>query len=220
MASLIAKISNLLNGQQVNLNLPNKSRIGDLVLDAALSEDIDLSSTVTKNPIENESSVADHIYLNPISVKMTGSITDSSFDIISSVNNLSTLASNISNSIRGVKQRSLKQSTAYEILKDTWQKKSVVSIVNYLDSFDNMVIENLRFPTNQQTGDRLYFEVDLVQITTADVETVNISGNAKPVQDMISSKVNYGTQSTSTPTPEENTKIKSGLANAADYFRG
>lgn len=217
MASLLAKISNLLNGRQLNLNLPNKSRIGDLVLDATLSEDIDLSSTVTKNPIENGTAVADHIYLNPISVKMTGCITDSSFDILGS--NLNTFIGGITSSIRGIKQRSLKQSTAYEILKDIWQKKSVVSIVNYLDSFDNMVIENLRFPTNQQTGDRLYFEIDLVQLTTADVETVNISGNAKPVQDMVSSKVNYGTQRLRTPTPEEGTKIKSGLANAVDYFR-
>ena len=217
MASLLAKISNLLNGRQVNLNLPNKSMIGDLVLDATLSEDIDLSSTVTKNPIENGTAVADHIYLNPILVKMTGCITDSSFDILGS--NLNTFTGSITSSIRGIKQRSLKQSTAYEILKDIWQKKSVVSIVNYLDSFDNMVIENLRFPTNQQTGDRLYFEIDLVQLTTADVETVNISGNAKPVQDMVSSKVNYGTQRPRTPTSEEGTKIKSGLANAVDYFR-
>lgn len=215
MSTILAKISNLLNNDVINAALSNRSKVGDLVLDATLSEIIDLSSTVTQNPIESGSSVSDHIYLNPIRVKMTGFIADYTFDIFSAPTfNINAVLENIA----GTRSRSLKQSTAYEILKDQWRSKSVLTIVNYLDVFDNMVIENLQFPVDQKTEDRLYFEIDLIQITAADVATVNISNNPQPTQDLISAKAKLGTRQTRSPTPEENTKIKSGFANFIDYY--
>ncbi len=215
-ATILAKISNLLNNNTLNAALSNRSKVGDLVLDATLSEVIDLSSTVTQNPVESGSSVSDHIYLNPIRVKMTGFIADFTFDIFFAPTfNINAILENAG----GLRPRSLKQSTAYEILKDQWRGKNILTIVNYLDVFDNMVIENLIFPVDQKTEDRLYFEIDLIQITAADVETVNISNNPQPTQDLISGKAKLGTQQTRTPTPEESSKIKSGFASAIDFLR-
>lgn len=214
--TILAKISNLLNNNVISAALSNRSKVGDLVLDATLSEVIDLSSTVTQNPVESGSSVSDHIYLNPIRVKMTGFIADFTFDIFSAPTfNINAVLENTS----AIRSRSLKQSTAYEILKDQWLNKSVLTIVNYLDVFDNMVIENLQFPVDQKTEDRLYFEIDLIQITAADVETVNISNNPQPTQDLISAKANLGTRQTRPPSAEETAKIKSGFANAIDFLR-
>jgi hypothetical protein len=178
-------------------------------------ETIDYTSEITNHPIETGSSISDHIYLNPLKINMEGSITDTSVDIVGTAKNVIGLfdgnfLNNVTDKFKG---KGAKQTAAYQILKDLQATKSLVTVVNYLDTFDNMVIETLSFPRNNQTGNRLLFEITLKQITLATVKTVSISRNPRNVQDMISNKFQLGKQQTTLPTPVEKKAVGSALFN-------
>ena len=213
--SLIAKVSNLV-GAGKKLLFSNKSKIGDLFIDGTHLETIDYSSEITNHPIETGSSISDHIYKSPLKVIMEGSITDTSVDLVGTAKNVinmfdGNLLNNVINKFNGKGQ---KQTAAYEFLKDLHDNKTIVTIVNYLDTFENMVIESLNFPRSRDTGERLFFTITLKQVTLASMKNVSISNNPRGVQDMINSKLSLGKQQTTTPNIAETTKASSSLFNA------
>jgi hypothetical protein len=210
--TLLASIANLTSvGKKLLFN--TQSKIGDLFIDGTHLETIEYSSEITKHPVEGGSSVSDHIYINPLQIRMTGSITESSVDIIGTVKDIASLLqgnilNNIIDKFAGV---GTKSAIAYQLLKDLHTSKAMVSVVNYLDSFDNMVIETLTFPRDNTTGNRLFFEITLKQITLATVSTVSISKNPRNVRDMLSGKLETGRQQSKVPTNLESSKTTSAL---------
>lgn len=212
--TLLAKITNLV-GSGKKLLFSNHSKIGELFIDGTHMETIDYSSEITNHPIETGSSISDHIYINPLKVKMEGSITDTSVDIVGTIKDVAGLFDGnlLNNLVDKFKGKGSKSTAAYELLKDLHASKSLVTVVNYLDTFDNMVIETLTFPRDNKVGNRLFFEITLKQITLASVKTVSISRNPRSVQDMVNNKLETGRQQTNTPTPVEAGKTGSALFN-------
>ncbi len=191
MATLIAPIIGIINSGLTQF-YREKAKIGDLFIDASYIEIIDFSSEITSHPVETGSSISDHVYLNPIKIKFEGAILDSSTDIISTVRSTASLFSgNILDNIYG---KSRKQLAAYEFLKNTYYNKTPVTIISYYDTFENMVIESMSFPRDGKTGDQLYFEMTLKQITLTDVAFVSLKRTTKNVQDMLQQKTNLGRQ--------------------------
>lgn len=218
--TLLASISNLL-GVSKNLLFSNKSKIGDLFIDGTHLEVINYSNTMTDHPVEGGSSISDHVYTNPLKVMMTGSITDSSVDVFNTAKDFinifdGNILTNVVDKFRG---RGTKSTLAYELLKDLHTTKSTVSIINYLDTFDNMIIETLSFPRNNKTGDRLFFEITLKQITLASVKTVNISSSSRSTVDAYSSKSILGRQQTKAPTSTETSNTRSAAKNIYNYHK-
>ncbi len=212
--TLLAKITNLV-GSGKKLLFSSQSKIGELFIDGTHLETIEYSNTITNHPIESGSSISDHIYTNPIIVKMQGSITDTSVDIIGTIKDVTGLFDGnlLNNVVDKFKGKGSKSTAAYELLKGLSDTKSLVTVVNYLDTFDNMVIENLTFPRDNKVGNRLLFEITLKQITLASVKTVSISRNPRSVQDMVNGKLKTGRQQTTIPTEVESVKTNSALFN-------
>ena len=206
---LLAKLTNLV-GASKKLLFNNKSQIGDLVIDGTHLSDITYSNTITDHSIESGANVSDHIYSNSLRVKMDCSITDSAGDLVEALQEIGSLfngniLTNLSNKFRG---KGAKQTAAYEFLKDLAGSKSTVTIVDKLDVLPNMTIESVSFPRTNETGDRLFFSINLKQIRFATVEkatglnrTYNIGG-----------KLNLGKQESRVAAPEEAEKAKSTLA--------
>lgn len=212
--TIVAGLSNLLSVGR-DLFIDNKTRIGDLVIDATHSESINYSNEITDHPIGSGASISDHIYAKPTVLKLEGSIIDSSIDIIGTSQNVidlfnGNLFTNVANKIQGL---STKERTAYEVLKALNANKQPVTVVTALDSFENMAIETLTFPRDQETNARLLFQIMLKQVTYVNVERVFISGNRRPTRDLISDKLNFGTQQTESLTTRENAATGSALAN-------
>ena len=212
--TIVAGLSNLLSVGR-DLFTDNKTRIGDLVIDATHSEAINYSNEITDHPIGSGASVSDHIYAKPTMLKLEGSIIDSAIDIIGTSQSILDLFSgnpitNISNKIQGI---STKERTAYEVLKALNINKQPVTVVTGLDTFENMAIESLAFPRDEDTNARLLFQITLKQITYVNVQNVFISGNRRPTRDLISDRLNFGTQQTNVLTPREDQASGSALAN-------
>lgn len=212
--TIVAGLSNLLSVGH-DLFVDNKTRIGDLVIDATHSESINYTNEITDHPIGSGASVSDHIYAKPTILKLEGSIIDSAIDIIGTSRSIIDLFSgnpltNISNRLQGL---STKERTAYEVLKALNTNKQPVTVVTALDSFENMAIESLTFPRDEDTNARLLFQITLKQITYVNVENVFISGNRRPTRDLISDRLNFGTQQTNIITPREESAARSALKN-------
>lgn len=201
--TIIAGLSNLLSaGNDPVAN--NKTRIGDLVIDATHSQSINYGNEITDHPIGSGSSVSDHIYARPTTLKLEGSIIDDAIDIVgTSQNILNLFDGNPFNNFSAVNQLSTKERTAYEILKTLNANKQTLTVVTQLDSFTNMAIESLTFPKDEETGVRLLFQITLKQITYVNVQNVFISGDRRPTRDLIADRLNFGTQETKDLTTKE-----------------
>lgn len=212
--TIVAGLSNLLSVGR-SLIVDNKTRIGDLVIDATHSESINYSNEITEHPIGSGASISDHIYAKPTILKLEGSIIDSSIDIIGTTQNIIDVFNgspftNVANKIQGL---STKERTAYEVLKALNANKQPVTVITALDSFENMAIETLAFPRDEETNARLLFQITLKQITYVNVERVFVAGNRRPTRDLISDRLNFGTQQTENLTSKENVAAGSALAN-------
>ena len=213
---LLASLDSLINANK-NLLTSNKTIIGDLVLDASHIENIKYSSKLTDHYVENGSVISDHILLQPVSLSIEGTVTDDTIDIVGYAQTIFNLPKiNFANTL--LNNKGAKQVAAYELLTNLYNSKSLVTVVAYLDTFTDMAIENLTFPNDANTGNRLFFRIDLKKANFATVKKLNVglSGNSinsgKNLQDMVSKKTNLGIQQTQIPQAKETLGGASTLA--------
>jgi hypothetical protein len=179
MASIITSLfraSSLLGtAESLFFGNNNKTKIGDLVLDASLTEVITLSSTITEHPIETKEAISDHIFKNSLKVKIEGYITDSPIKIFGILETplQNNSVDKIINSINSFLpfQKSAKPSVqAYQLLTNLYENRQLLNVVTKLNVFKNMAIENISFNNDINTGERLEFSAELVQVRFASIK--------------------------------------------------
>jgi hypothetical protein len=215
--TLLAKIANLTTVGKSLFNT-NITKVGEIAIDCSHSEIIEYANVVTMHPVQDGSFVSDHIYKKPVKIKLQGSIVDASTSVFGAVRNVANVFNgNILNNIQSAfSSKGRNQLTAYEALKDFATNKPVVDLVMYWDSFENMAIESITMPRDGKTGERLYFEMTLVNVVYAGVEFSNISNKSRSTQDLLSSKTNLGKKQTLPPTVEQ----KRAASTAANAWKG
>lgn len=128
--------------------------IQDLEIDIVSSEVIELPSETTDNPIESGSEITDHIINRPILLRMVCQIGGSN------------LTNWTDRKIEG-----------YEALKRLRDDKQPVTVVSGLETFTNMLINNISIDRNLQNATVLQFQIDFKQAIIVSSERVNISTN-------------------------------------------
>ena len=185
----------------------NKS-IQDLEIDIVSSEVIELPSETTDNPIESGSEVTDHIINRPIMLRMVCQIGGSN------------LTNWTDRKIEG-----------YEALKKLRDDKLPVTVVSGLETFTNMLINNISIDRNLQNASVLQFQIEFKQAKIVSSQRVDVSNNVSATKepktkDRATSTQNKGkvqakkdtatTNTTSGTTPTEKAssivfKIKEGV---------
>lgn len=122
-----------------------QSNVGGVFLDATLTEDHNYSSVVTNYPVESGRNISDHIYNEPITVQITGIVTDSPLSFLSSFN------------------RSI---DAFNRLILIHQRRERITVVTGIKVYPSMVMTNLQVPRNVNTGQSLTFSIQLQQMFT------------------------------------------------------
>lgn len=143
--------------------------IGDLVLDARISENHQLSNDVTQYPIEEGSNITDHVRNRPFVLTMTGHVSDSPIEYYGLSSSLNSLSGET------------RSSSAFDQLVSIYNGKKLVDVQTTLNLYQNMSIQDLIFPRDNTVGQELRFTATLIQVTKAKTEfaTVNID-NVKP----------------------------------------
>ena len=137
----------------------NKS-IQDLEIDIVSSEVIELPSETTDNPIESGSEVTDHIINKPILLRMVCQIGGSN------------LTNWTDRKIEG-----------YEALKKLRDDKQPVTVVSGLETFTNMLINNISIDRNLQNASVLQFQIEFKQAKIVSSQRVDVSNNVSATKE-------------------------------------
>ena len=128
--------------------------IQDLQIDIVSSEVIELPSETTDNPIESGSEITDHIINRPILLRMVCQIGGSN------------LTNWTDRKIEG-----------YEALKRLRDDKQPVTVVSGLETFSNMLINNITIDRNLQNASVLQFQIEFKQAKIVSSQRVDVSNN-------------------------------------------
>ena len=160
------------------------------VLDAVVEENPTYSAIVTQHPVEAGKEITDHIQIKSTTLTLKGTISNSPLDLGTSIGNLlsggigiatsAQARSNILNTglqqaagigaaalVGGASEDILSgaaDALSREVLLNVFDNKTPFAVITRRQRFDNMVIENMRFPRDSSTGFQLAFEMDLVEI--------------------------------------------------------
>lgn len=143
-----------------------KSKIGNVFLDATLSETHETTSTVTSFPVEDGSFISDYVINNPETLVISGLVTDTPLNILSGFN------------------RSI---TSYNELLRLQNNKQLVTVVTGIKVYTNMIMTSISVPRDAQTGRSLTFNINFQKLILDNSTTTYLNENdpfAKP-QDVI-----------------------------------
>ena len=120
-----------------------KGKIGSVELDVTMREDHRYSSRVTNYPVEEGSTLSDHIINEPAEITLEGIVTDSPLSILSFFN------------------RSV---DAFNQFVEIHEKRELVTVVTGLKIYPNMAITSLNVPRDLRTGQSLKFTIELQNV--------------------------------------------------------
>lgn len=129
--------------------------IDGYLIDVFVSEQPTKQSRVTRYPIEEGASIADHVIDNPDKLTVTGIVSNASFGTTAEA--------------RSEDEKPSEE--AYARLSKIHADKKLVRVVTSTRSFDNMLLLSLTDPRTRSTGDALDFTATFEKITTIDITT-------------------------------------------------
>lgn len=115
--------------------------IGSIEIDAFAEEEHGKSASITRYPIEDKSTISDHIVLDPETINIRGIV--GTFSL--------TGANGSSNRVRD----------AYGKIINLMEEKTLISIVTGLRVYSDMFISNFTVPRTAQNGGALNFSMSL-----------------------------------------------------------
>lgn len=194
-----------------------RGKIGEIELDATLSENHIYKNTITKFPIESGAVISDHIINEPVVLNMTGFVTNSPVKI---------LGGSIGNIIRGGGESRVK--LAFTTLIDIRNENIPFTVVTGLKTYRNMFFQNIDIPRDARTGDTLRFNAVMTKIPKVSAKTVEIQNLAQDetgvkagTKDTAANNVNKGKQTTKNATDgqQQRTSYALKLGRKADASR-
>lgn len=128
--------------------IPQK-KIGSLIVDAFTSEKHSRKNAVTKYPVEEGEQLSDHIISEPEMLSVTGIIEPilDGFNLI----------------------------VAYDVLKNIYANKELISIVTGLEVYGDMAMLQLDVNRNSRNGGSLSFSASFQKVKIVSSQTVDIS---------------------------------------------
>lgn len=162
----------------------------EIPVDAVISRSTEFSSSVTSAPVEDGTSINDHVVLDPVSLQIDGFTSDHPVDLLEGLSS----AVGAVGEILGLGSGETRSQTAAKALEEAWRSKSLLEIVTRRRTYKNMVIERLSFSESQEIGDALSFTMQVTEIRKVSLVTVPASGLASAAADLASGAVDRGRQ--------------------------
>lgn len=165
-----------------------QGQIGSLTLEATLSENHIGRSNITRQAIEDGSSITDHIVNEPESVSIEGFISNTP----------------ISGGIN------IRTQDAFDTLYDIWLDKELVTVVTGYRVYSDMAITNLNVPRSLDIGQAIRFTVELTKINKVGSSSQSVFGDSLSslfgANDQASSRLNLGRLTSQVPSPSSITR--------------
>ena len=195
---------------QLLFRQPTRGKIGALELDAILTETHNRTNRVTSFPVEQGSDITDHISEEPVEFNLEGHITNTPVSFGPANTGI----------VLSVGEQQSRVEAAYELLKEIFQARALITVVSGLEVYTNMAFVNFNIPRTGRTGEVLNFSGTFRQVRIVDSETVLLPNAAADAADKASTNVDTGSNSTKAADAKTaaKAKSKSALAKGFDSF--
>ena len=155
----------------------SKKGVGGIAIDGVIEETTNRSMRITEHPVEDATTISDHIIRVPLSYSMEGVITDSP---------LATEAlTGIADSVTGVFGKSeesgqTRSQQIYSELVKLLEKKEVIEIQTTLQLYKDLAFESISVKQDKDRARSIHFsatfkQVIIVRSSSAEVDARNIS---------------------------------------------
>lgn len=170
-------------------------RIGEIQVDAFIRENHSFSSELTEHPVENGSTIVDHIFNKPVSISLDGIITNTPMTLvgITSFDSLRRFANNESNDFSQI---------AFAKIEEIFCKREPISIATSLKTYEDMVLESLSVERESGNSSSLKFSCTAKQIRIVAQKLIDIP-KSNPKAECIKPKTKKGLQETKPLAPDK-----------------
>lgn len=195
-------------------------------IDAAPNVNHSMISNITQNPIEDGSSITDHVNLEPRKVTINGLISETPLSISKAITNtaITAVAGQIlpeflQGSIVSLFQNSSDRvQDGYKVLKELWENKNPFSIQTNLELYENMIIQSLSIPETVERGLRFTMTLQQIKVVTTEFVRVPREKVSDIVEHTATSKQEEGKKTTQSIDGETNKKASSILKKIQGLF--
>lgn len=132
----------------------SRASVGAVFLDVTINEEHSYTSKATQFPIENGEFISDHVIKDPITLSLSGIVSDSPLSILALFN---------------------RSQDAFTRLVRIYDLKEKITVVTGLKIYENMIMTALKIPRNLETGESLNFNMEFQQIITDTTTILNIN---------------------------------------------
>ncbi len=190
----------------------SRAFIGEVQLDVSVAEEHVNAATITEHPVENGSIIADHIFLIPDELTLTGIITDTPVRILDGLRGA--VAGEISALGGALAGEAVDGSTpsiaAFRALRRIHISREPVTVVTGLKTYTDMVMVEFRVPRSVDTGQALRFSARFRKITFVDTQTVTIPADILAAGDRALAQSGQDRGRQTPGTPGEETQARTG----------
>jgi hypothetical protein len=190
------------------------------IIDCFMVESYSFTNTVTDIPVEEGSTISDHVVEDQDVVRIQAFIGNAEY-----------VPADSSDAIpKEAPDRMDRVLKSYHELLRLKRTKEVVELTTGLDVYTDMIITSFTIDRDVETGANLPFSMEFKRIKIAKSETVAISAGSPPPpgsgagSDQVAGTANEGTASTQKPEVNQNKEawkrnVKQGKKTREEYFR-
>lgn len=194
-------MSDLGFGHKLSLIFTDKKyQLGELKLDALLTESHQFNAEITEHPVEAAGSFCDHIYTKPLEVSIEGFITNTPMEFLGLA-----LVHSVINENNDHAQ------VAFKKLEQIFFAREPISITTTLKDYSDMVLQSLSVDRGPLESGFLQFKATARQIRTVNQSLIALK---EPKVERAKTIKKMGKQETSNISPQEAMNNKSSLMSA------
>ncbi len=189
--------------------------VGEISLDLILTEGHSLNAAVTQHPVQDGSTISDHITILPRNGTLRALV--SNFSLAAASSNKAETWQDVYEQGEAA-QESLPNRAAdtWEKLKELVKRRELVKVVTALEVYEDMALTRVETTRDGDTGDALEIEIDYEQAVRVKLKETKVTAQVQP-RDMKSTinqksavQVNSGQKVGLEATPQEETQLTFG----------
>lgn len=189
--------------------------VGEISLDLILSEEHSLNAVVTEHPIQNGSSVADHVSILPQSGTFKALVSNYSISTAEADKDEDWMDTYRRAESRQASMPNRAQE-AWIALKELERRREPITIVTVLEVYDNVILTGIRTTLDEETGDALEIEISYQQVKQVQLRETKVTAQVQPrnmksnINQKSAVQVNSGQKVGTEATPQEEQQLELG----------
>lgn len=162
----------------------------EIPIDAVITRGHVFNAAVTRAPVEDGTSINDHVVLDPAELFIEGVTSDTPVGLLEGL----TTAIEQVGGLFGLGNGETRSQTAAAALEEAHRQKALLEVVTRLRTYRNMIIETLEWSESADIGDALAFRMRLVEVVKVSLQRVPSSGLGAVARDLAEGPVEVGRQ--------------------------